>query len=242
MLAFYYCFIVYWPSFCDLGPIRVCLLSTIFFIVYWPSFCDLGPICGCVLSTIFVIVYWPSFCDLGPIRVCLLSTIVLLCIGPPSATSGQYVCACFLLFFLLCIGPPSATSGQYVGACFLLLFYCVLALLLRPRANMWVLAFYYCFIVYWPSFCDLGPICGCVLSAITNINRPEGATCSQTVYAWFLELLEVNVLRSEHLIYNKKNTKNPWYTGYFEKNKGVTFHSWGLRLIPESLASEVQAV
>ena len=51
---------------------------------------------------------------------------------------------------------------------------------------------------------------GCVISTIININRPYGATCSQTVYvskyspwrAWFLQLFEVNVLRSEHLIYH----------------------------------------
>ena len=48
---------------------------------------------------------------------------------------------------------------------------------------------------------------------------------------WFVRLLKVNVLRSEHLIH-----------GVFRKNKGVTFHSWGRRLISESLASEVQAV
>ena len=51
---------------------------------------------------------------------------------------------------------------------------------------------------------------GCVLSTIININRLYGTTYSQTVYApknslqltWFLKLLEVNVLRSEHLIYH----------------------------------------
>ena len=57
-----------------------------------------------------------------------------------------------------------------------------------------------------------------LLSTIININRLDGATCSQTVYgpnysprtrAWFLRLFEVNVLRSEHLIYHKKNTRNP---------------------------------
>ena len=45
-----------------------------------------------------------------------------------------------------------------------------------------------------------------MLSTIININRPDGATFSQTVYvpkysprhAWFLRLLEVKVLRSEH--------------------------------------------
>ena len=51
--------------------------------------------------------------------------------------------------------------------------------------------------------------------------------------ACFLGLLEANVLRSEHFIYHTKNTKKPRYTGYFEKNKGVTFHSWGRRVIPE---------
>ena len=40
----------------------------------------------------------------------------------------------------------------------------------------------YLFIVYWPSVCDFGPIRGCVLSTIININRPDGATYSQTVY------------------------------------------------------------
>ena len=58
--------------------------------------------------------------------------------------------------------------------------------------------------------CDLGPIRGCVLSTIININSLDGAAYSQTVYvpkdssrAWFLQLLEVNVLLSEHLIYHK---------------------------------------
>ena len=37
------------------------------------------------------------------------------------------------------------------------------------------------FIVYW-YICDLQPIPGCVLSIIININRPDGATYSQTVY------------------------------------------------------------
>ena len=40
----------------------------------------------------------------------------------------------------------------------------------------------YLFIVYWPSVSDLRPIRGCVLSTIININRPGGATYSQTVY------------------------------------------------------------
>ena len=61
---------------------------------------------------------------------------------------------------------------------------------MRPRAYTWVRAFYY-----------------------NNINRPDGATYSQTIYvpkysprrAWFLRLLEVNVLRSEHLIYHKNH-------------------------------------
>ena len=73
------------------------------------------------------------------------------------------------------------------------------------------------FIVYWSLVCDFGPIHGCVVSTIININRLYGAMYSQTVYvpkylphcAWFLRLLEVNVLHSEHLIYHKKNTKNP---------------------------------
>ena len=32
------------------------------------------------------------------------------------------------------------------------------------------------------TVCDLGPIRGRVLSTIININGPDGATCSQTVY------------------------------------------------------------
>ena len=52
---------------------------------------------------------------------------------------------------------------------------------------------------------------GCVLSTIININRPDGSTYNQTVYVpKYLQhasivsgLLEVNVLRSEHLIYHK---------------------------------------
>ena len=52
---------------------------------------------------------------------------------------------------------------------------------------------------------------GCVISTIININRPYGATYSQTFYvpkysprcARFLRLLEVSILRSEHLIYHK---------------------------------------
>ena len=36
----------------------------------------------------------------------------------------------------------------------------------------------YLFVVY----CDLGPIRGCVLSTVININHPDGATYSQTVY------------------------------------------------------------
>ena len=51
----------------------------------------------------------------------------------------------------------------------------------------------------------------CVISTIININRPYGVTYSHTVYvpkysprrAWFLRLLEVYVLRSEHLIYHR---------------------------------------
>ena len=104
--------------------------------------------------------------------------------------------------------------------------------------------------MYWPSVCDFGPIRGCVLSTIININHLYGATYSQTVcvlkysprHAWFLRLLEVKVLRSEHFVYHKKNTKDPLVYGVFLKNKSVMFHSWGRRLIPESLASEVQAV
>ena len=40
----------------------------------------------------------------------------------------------------------------------------------------------YIFSVYWPSVCDLGPIRGFVLSIIININSPDGAKYSQTVY------------------------------------------------------------
>ena len=52
-----------------------------------------------------------------------------------------------------------------------------------------------------------------MISTIININRPDGATYSQTVYvskyspqrAQLLRLLEVNVLCSEHLIYHKNH-------------------------------------
>ena len=65
---------------------------------------------------------------------------------------------------------------------------------------------------------------GCVISTIININCPDGATFSQTVYvpkysprhAWFLRLLEVNVLRSKHLIYHKNN-EEPLIYGVFRK-------------------------
>ena len=40
----------------------------------------------------------------------------------------------------------------------------------------------YLFIAYWLSVCDLGPIHGCMLSTIININRPNGAMYSQKVY------------------------------------------------------------
>ena len=63
-----------------------------------------------------------------------------------------------------------------------------------------------------------------MISTIININRPDGATYSQTVYvpkysprhAWFLRLLEVNVLRSEHLIYLL-------IYGVFRKKKALSF-------------------
>ena len=63
-----------------------------------------------------------------------------------------------------------------------------------------------------------------MISTIINVNSPDGATYSQTVYvpkysprhAWFLRLLEVNVLRSEHLIYHK-NHKEPLIYGVFRK-------------------------
>ena len=95
---------------------------------------------------------------------------------------------------------------------------------LQPRASTWMHAFYY------------------------NLNRPDGAKYSQTVYIpkysqhahvrGFCDC-EVNVLRSEHLIYHK-NDLEPLIYGIFRKS--VTFHLWGRRLIPESLAQEVQAV
>ena len=77
---------------------------------------------------------------------------------------------------------------------------------------------------------DLGSIRGRVLSIIISINRPDGATSSQTVYvpkysprrAWFLRLLEVNVLRSEHLNYHE-NHKEPLIYGVFKKIKVLRF-------------------
>ena len=70
-----------------------------------------------------------------------------------------------------------------------------------------------------------------MISTIININRPYGATYSQTVYvpkylprrAWFQRLLEVNVLRSEHLIYHKPlRTLNIWDIS----KKNVSFVGW----------------
>ena len=55
----------------------------------------------------------------------------------------------------------------------------------------------------------------------------------------FLRLLEVNAQRSEHLIYHKNHQKH-LINGVLKK--GVTFYSWGQRLIRESLAPELQAV
>ena len=64
------------------------------------------------------------------------------------------------------------------------------------------------------------------VNVLRNINRPDGATYSQTVYvaarAWFLRLLEVNVLRSEHLIYHKNN-QEPLICGVFRKIKALRF-------------------
>ena len=84
-----------------------------------------------------------------------------------------------------------------------------------------------------------------MISTKINVNRPYGTTHSQMVYVlkyspqrtWFLRLLEVNVLHSEHLIYHK-NHQEPLIYGVLQKNKCVTFHSWGRRLIPESLVPE----
>ena len=69
-----------------------------------------------------------------------------------------------------------------------------------------------------------------MISSIININRPDGATYSQTVYvpkysprqALFLRLLEVNVLRSEHLIYHK-NHEEPLIYGISKKIKALRF-------------------
>ena len=49
------------------------------------------------------------------------------------------------------------------------------------------------------------------------------------------------VLCSEHLIY-QKNHEEPLIYGVFLKNKGVTFHSWGHKLIPESMVPEEENV
>ena len=69
-----------------------------------------------------------------------------------------------------------------------------------------------------------------MISTIININRPYGATYSQTVYvpkyspwcAWFLRLLEVNVLHSEQLIYHK-NHQEPLIWGILKKIKALRF-------------------
>ena len=59
--------------------------------------------------------------------------------------------------------------------------------------------------------------------------------------AWFLRLLEV--LRSEHiLIYQKKPIRTLDIRSISKQNKGTTLHSWGRRIIPESLVPDVQAV
>ena len=60
-----------------------------------------------------------------------------------------------------------------------------------------------------------------MISTIININRPDGATYSKTVYVSkysprLLRLLEVNVLRSEHLIYHK-NHQEPLIWGISKK-------------------------
>ena len=44
------------------------------------------------------------------------------------------------------------------------------------------------------------------------------------------------------LLFYHKNNKEPLIHGVSRKNKVVMFHSWGRRLIPDSLAPEVQAV
>ena len=64
-----------------------------------------------------------------------------------------------------------------------------------------------------------------MISTIININRPDGATYSQTVYvpkysprhAWFLRLLEVNVLRSENFIYHKNHEELLIYGVFIKK-------------------------
>ena len=68
---------------------------------------------------------------------------------------------------------------------------------------------------------------------------------------WFLQLLEVNVLRNinhpDGAMYfwvdlSLKKHQEPLIYEVFRNNKGVTFHSWGRGLIPESLVPEVQAI
>ena len=57
-----------------------------------------------------------------------------------------------------------------------------------------------------------------MISTIININRPDGATYSQTVYVpkysprreWFLRLLEVKVLRSFDLPSKPLSTLDIW--------------------------------
>ena len=80
--------------------------------------------------------------------------------------------------------------------------------------------------------------------ALRTLKRSTSKVFAARARAWFLLLLEVNVLRSEHIIYHKNHSESliyGVYTGYLRK-KSVSFHSWGRILIPDSFSPEMQAV
>ena len=80
-----------------------------------------------------------------------------------------------------------------------------------------------------------------MFSTIININRPDGATYSQTVYVpkySSREHLGKLTFYVANISFTIKTTKYHLYTGYFEKIKALRFIC--RRLIPENLAPEVQ--
>ena len=73
------------------------------------------------------------------------------------------------------------------------------------------------------TVCDLGPIRGRVLSTIINLNCPDGATYSQTVYEVFVARARgfCDCLKLTFYVANIsfiiQTTNNPSYTGYLKK-------------------------